>query len=397
VVRTSDTKVSSNREAWAFVLISFALSRLLFLGAGALAAAYLPQADPAGDPLEPPGFLNYWAHWDGAWFSEIATGGYDDMDPASTAFFPLYPMLVRLGMVFGGGPALWGVVISLFATPFALFFLYRIAERLYDQRAARAATLALAFFPTSFFLNAVYSEALFLTLSTGAVWAALVRRHLLLAGIFGALAAATRNLGVILVLPLFFEWLRYRREFGVRGLAGIALIPTGFLAYVGFLWARFGDPLVSARQQDEHWGRELANPFATLGDARRAAGDGMKYLLDPETLFLGASATPTLEASNTLNLAFLGLFLILLVIGFFVLPPGLSLYALVMVLLPILTPAPSFPLMSLPRFLLGAFPIFLVLGYLLSRSRPVLILWLLLSTGTGVALTTLFTTWRWVA
>jgi hypothetical protein len=123
----------------------------------------------------------------------------------------------------------------------------------------------------------------------------------------------------------------------------------------------------------------------------------MEYLLDPETLFLSSSATPTLEASNTLNLAFLVFFLVLLLVGFFVLPPGLSLYALVIVLLPVLTPAPSFPLMSLSRFLLGAFPIFLVLGYLLSRSRPALILWLLLSTGMGVALTTLFTTWRWVA
>ena len=67
------------------------------------------------------------------------------------------------------------------------------------------------------------------------------------------------------------------------------------------------------------------------------------------------------------------------------------------VVLPILTPAPSFPLMSLPRFLLSAFPIFLVLGYLLSRNRLALVLWLLLSTCTGVALTVLFTTWRWVA
>jgi hypothetical protein len=300
-------------------------------------------------------------------------------------------------MVFGGGPALCGVLISLTATPFALFFLYRIAEKLYDQRVARAATLALAFFPTAFFLNAVYSDALFLALSAGAVWAALVRRNLLLAGIFGAFAAATRNLGVVLILPLFFEWLRYRREFGVRGLAGIAMIPAGFLGYAGFLWARFGDPLVSARQQDEHWGRELANPFATLGDAWQVASDGMKYLLDPGTLFLSSSATPTLEASNTLNLVFLVLFVILLVIGFFVLPPGLSLYALVVVLLPVLMPAPSFPLMSLPRFLLGAFPIFLVLGYLLSRSRPALVIWLLCSAGSGVALTTLFTTWRWVA
>ena len=100
MARTSATKRPSNREAWSFVLVSFALSRLLFLGVGALAAAYLPLADPAGDPLEPPGSLNYWAHWDGAWFSEIATQGYADEAPASTAFFPLYPMLVRLGTVF---------------------------------------------------------------------------------------------------------------------------------------------------------------------------------------------------------------------------------------------------------------------------------------------------------
>jgi Dolichyl-phosphate-mannose-protein mannosyltransferase len=397
VARTSATKGSSTREVWAFVLIAFALSRLLFLGVGAFAAIYLPWAEPAGDPLEPPGFLNYWAHWDGAWFSEIATGGYEDEAPASTAFFPLYPMLMRLGISLGGGPAFWGVLISLLATPVALFFLYRIAENLYDSRAARAATLALAFFPTAFFLNAVYTEALFLALSAGAVWAALVRRNLLLAGLLGSLAAATRNLGVILLLPLFFEWLRYRREFGLRGLAGLALVPAGFLAYAAFLWGRFGDPLVFASQQDEYWGRELTNPFTTLADAWQAARDGARYLFDPETLFLNTDATPALEASNTLNFAFMVLFLVLLAVGFVALPPGLSLYALVIVLLPVLTPAPSFPLMSLPRFMLAAFPVFLVLGYLLSRARPVLVLWLLLSTGAGVALTTLFTTWRWVA
>ena len=397
MARTSATKISTTGEAWAFVLIAFLLSRLLFLGVGSLAAAHLPWAEPAGEPLEPPGFLNYWAHWDGAWYSEIATDGYGGRSPTSTAFFPLYPMLMRFGSFLGGGPALWGVLISLSATPVALFFLYRIAENLYDPRAARAATLALAFFPTAFFLNAVYTEALFLALSTGAVWAALVRRNLLLAGLLGALAAATRNLGVILLLPLVLEWLRYRREFGLRGLVGIALVPAGLLTYAAFLWGRFGDPLVFASQQDEYWGRELANPFTTLMDAWQAAADGARYLFDPETLFLSTSATPSLEASNTLNLAFLVVFVVLLLVGFVVLPPGLSLYAFAVVLLPVLTPAPSFPLMSLPRLMLAAFPIFLVLGYLLSRARLVLVLWLLLSTSVGVAVTTLFTTWRWVA
>jgi hypothetical protein len=304
-------------------------------------------------------------------------------------------MLMRSGI--GDGPVLWGVLISLSATLLALFFLYRIGEDLYGLRAARAATMTLAFFPTAFFLNAVYTEALFLALSTGAFWATRVRRNLLLAGFLGSLAAATRNLGVILVIPLLFVWLRSRREFGLKGLAGIALIPAGLLGYAAFLWGRFGDPLLFARQQGEYWGRELENPSTTLANAWRAARDGARYLLDPETLFLSASASPALEASNTLNFAFLILFLIVLAVGFVVLPPGLSLYTFLVVLLPVLTPAPSFPLMSLPRFVLGAFPIFLVLGYLLSRSRAVLVLWLFLSAGTGVALTALFTTWRWVA
>jgi hypothetical protein len=53
--------------------------------------------------------------------------------------------------------------------------------------------------------------------------------------------------------------------------------------------------------------------------------------------------------------------------------------------------------MSQPRFVLGAFPMFLVLGYLLSRNRTALVSWLIFSGALGVALTALFATWRWVA
>ena len=341
--------------------------------------------------------MNYWAHWDGAWYSEIATEGYAERAPASTAFFPLYPMLVRLGSAIGGGPALWGVLVSLLSTLFALYFLFRIAEKLYGARVARAATLAFAFFPTAFFLNAVYTEALFVALSAGAIWAAYVRRDLLLAGLLGSLAAATRNLGILLLMPLLFEWLRNRREFGVGGLAALGLVPAGLLGYAVFLWGRFGDPMVFARQQEEYWGRTLTSPVETAGDAWRTAREGLEYFLDPAALFLSTSAEPALEASNTLNLVFLGLFLVLMGVGFAVLPPELSLYAFVGTLLPVLTPSPAFPLMSMPRFVLGAFPIFLVLGFILSRSKPALVLWLAFSTGAGVALTALFTTWRWVA
>jgi hypothetical protein len=341
--------------------------------------------------------LSYWAHWDGAWYTEIATEGYNARPPVSTAFFPVFPMIMRVGASLGGGPALWGVLISLVATLFALYFLYRIAEKFWDRETARAATLAFAFFPTAFFLNAPFTEALFVTSAAGSLWAAYVRRDMLLAGLLGALAAATRNSGVLLLIPLLYEWLRHRQEFGWRGLWEMALVPTGLLGYMAFLWVRFGDPLIFAQAQTDYWGRELTNPLVTLEEAWISAGESMSYMLDPAPLFLDSSAGPTLEASGAVNIAFLTLFLILMGIGFAVLSPGLSVYSFVVMLLHILTPSPLIPLLGLPRFVLEAFPLFLGLGLLLARSRLALAVWLMASGGLGMALTTLFVTWRWVA
>lgn len=316
--------------------------------------------------------------------------------PQSTAFFPLYPMLVRAGTFFGIGPAFSGVLVSLVCTLFATYFIYGIAEKFAGTGTARASTLAFSFFPTAFFLGAPYTEAPFVAFTAGSFWAAYVRRDLLLAGVFGALAAATRNLGVLLLIPLGYEFLRHRREFGWRGLLALGLVPVGLLGYLAFLWARFGDPLVFMRAQG-FWGRELTNPATTLGRAWDAAVQGAAYVSEPATLFLDPGAGPALYASNTVSLAFFALFLVLMGVGFVVLPPGLSAYTFVVTLLPVLTPAPSFPLMSMPRFMLGAFPLFIVAGYLLSRSRGALLSWIVFSALLGVALTALFTTWRWVA
>ena len=378
------------------MLATFGASRLLFFVVGTLAAVLLPWARPAGDPLEPAGFLNYWAHWDGAWYAHLATDGYGPRAPMSTAFFPLYPMLVRAGMTLGIGPAFSGVLVSLVCTLFATYFIYGIAEKFGGTGTARAATLTFSFFPTAFFLGAPYTEAPFVAFTAGSFWAAYVRRDLLLAGLFGALASATRNLGVLLLIPLGYEFLRHWREFGWRGLLSLGLVPVGLLGYAAYLWARFGDPLVFSRVQGM-WGRKFSDPATTLARAWNDAGVGLHYVLDPATLFLSEAPEPALLASNTLYLAFFALLLVLLGVGFAVLPPGLSAYTFVLMLLPVLTPSVSWPLMSMPRFMLGAFPLFLVAGYLLSRNKPALYAWVAVSLTLGVALTALFTTWRWVA
>ena len=123
------------------------------------------------------------------------------------------------------------------------------------------------------------------------------------------------------------------------------------------------------------------------------AQEGVSYLLDPATLFFDPEGGLAVhEAYNTVSFAFLILSIILVVIGFWVLPPGLSIYTFLVTLAPVLTPNPVIPLMGLPRYALGAFPLFLILGYLLSHSRPALYLWLLISSVLGIAFTALFVT-----
>ena len=97
---------------------------------------------------------------------------------------------------------------------------------------ARLTVLVLAFFPTSFFLNAVYTESLFLALSAGSLWALRVRQDLLLACLLAGLATATRNVGLFLLVPLALEWAGNRHAYRWRG-AYLALAPGGLIVYGG--------------------------------------------------------------------------------------------------------------------------------------------------------------------
>src|SRR5438876_8065853 len=107
-----------------------------------------------------------WARWDSAFFLRIAEHGYDK---ASAAFGPLYPALVWLvGHVFFGHYVLAGIVVSLAAALGSFVLLYRFAEDRIGDAGAYRSVLYLAVFPMALFLQAVYSESLFLLLTLAA-------------------------------------------------------------------------------------------------------------------------------------------------------------------------------------------------------------------------------------
>jgi hypothetical protein len=97
-------------------------------------------------------------------------------------------------------------------------------------------------FPTAFFLIAAYSESLFIFLALATIWSAR-RSRFWLAGVLGLLATMTRLTGLVLVVPLAFEYLlqrgfdwRHPRTFNWRTLRldalGVILPLAGFAAFL---------------------------------------------------------------------------------------------------------------------------------------------------------------------
>ena len=387
-------RLKANRT-WPFVLAVWIGSRVFFFAVGAIGHAYVDFAQPGGFPREPPGFLDYWAHWDGGWYAAIAERGY--FDSASTSFFPLYPLLVRFADYLPGGTAFWGVTVSTLCLLATLYFLYEIAEELYGPRVARASTLAFALFPSAFFMNAVYSESVFLAATSGTIWALRVRRHFLLACLFAYFAMAARNVGVFLLVPLVYELVIRRRARPWEGALGLVGSLGGLAAYMLYLGKGLGDPLYFAVAQRETWGRALTNPVDTLHKAWTTGVFGARYAFHPHAIFGNNGAEPAFKAADTFNLIFFGLLLVLVVLGALKLPLDLWVYSVLVMVAPILTPSPLWALTSFNRYFLACFPLFVALGWALARSRVLLGAWLVASAAVGVYLTVLFVTWRWVA
>jgi hypothetical protein len=85
-----------------------------------------------------------------------------------------------------------------------------------------------------------------------------------------------------------------------------------------------------------------------------------------------------------------------LLAGLHELPVSLIIYSLLLIVPPALYGTPDIPLMGIPRYVLVAFPIFIVLG-LLARKKLLFAGWLIMSIIVSLILCALFVSWRFVA
>jgi hypothetical protein len=363
-----------------------------------------------------------WMRWDGGWYVGIAHGGYTYRpgEMSSVAYFPAYPLAMRglQPLVRDEIYVLPGIVLTILCGLGAAVLLYRWFRRLTRVSAsgaalpparrrtiARTATLLLLVYPYAWYLyGAIYADALFL-LCAVAAFVLVEHDRPVLAGIVAIVATAARPVGIglviglvavvverreILVVPFLDEvrttgwrtaWSTRRGDgrsrFGaVAGAvtsvrlrpgrlrvrdAGILLSLGGLVAWMWFLRTAFGDPMLFAKVQgapgwDQEpgphtwfkvpWFEKLSH-LATYVHHPHAHWDDLIYTLGI-----------TVQA--------------VLVIGALLLVPlvvrrvgwGYAAYVVGVVGVPLLG---SKDWQGTGRYLLAAFPVFLVVGWWLAE------------------------------
>jgi hypothetical protein len=207
--------------------------------------------------------MEHLSSWDAGWFCRIADFGYE-FEPArateknyqcNAAFFPGFPLAMRAVKAATGLGALQAAPLTgqLACWAFWTYFLLLLRRWTVPPALAVAGVLAVACYPSAFFLVSGYSESLFLAAVLGMVYWARKRGPAAwgLTATHGIVMTATRSVGLVLVLyPLLQAWLERRRgaspgrrgwlgEYGPR-LALAAVASLGALAFSADCYFRFG-------------------------------------------------------------------------------------------------------------------------------------------------------------
>jgi hypothetical protein len=343
-----------------------------------------------------------WARWDSVWFLRIAEHGYASPSHADAAFYPLYPGAVALlGAIFLGHYVLAGLAISLAASLGAFLLLHRLAEERVGVDGARRAVLYLAVFPMSLFLVAVYSESLFLLLALAA-FALAERGRWLPAWTAAALALVTRIAGLALLPALLL--IAWRSPDRRRAAAGAVIPVAVFAAYPAYLAASTGDGWAFLRSQ-HLWHRHFsyAGPLGGIWDGLRSGWAGIEQLASGSHTHRYWTAVPLPDSDpmrtaliNLTALAFLALFAWLSVVAWRRLGAPYGVYCLVSLAIPLSVPSSKWPLLSMPRFGLAVFPIFIALAVVGGRPRLHTAILATSAILLGVAVSQ-WALWQWVA
>lgn len=275
------------------------------------------------------------ANWDGRHFLDIARSGY--INKEQYAFFPLYPITINLlSRIINIDIFYSAILINLAASFGSIFFFLKLTAK-YNKEAVRA-VLFLSIFPTSFYLIAVYSESLFLLFSLLTFFFA-EKKNFFAAAVFASFSLLTRITGIAVVLSLGVYLYNAKMK---EKLLATTISFSGFILYCIYLYFQTGYPFYFL-EAEQNWGRSLSIPgFNFLHSIFYIAFAGVKpesYTILSDLLFAVFGLGIGIRAIKTLN-------------------PSLAGYSIFSILIPLCTGL----LLSIPRFLVVIFPLFITVS-----------------------------------
>ena len=318
--------------------------------------------------------LPYWlwsfGNFDGVHYLRIAQDGYAYQ--YTQAFFPLYPILIKLGSYLTFGAYLISaLLISNIAFLAGLIIFYKLVKKNYNEKIAFWSCIFLLTFPTSFYFGSVYTEGVFFLMIIAAFYF-LEEKKILLASIIGSFASATRLVGIFLALSLI-------KKLDIKSLIPLLIIPLGLFVYMIYLIIEFNNPFYFLTAQSI-WGQERS----TTG-----------IILLPQVFWRYIKILTTTSGLPLLNASFELVSTVFAIVVLILANKKVKREWLIFSWLAVLTPTLTGTLSSMPRYILIAFPIYIVLASI--RSTRLKVLLVILSLVILSLLTVLFTRGYWVA
>lgn len=317
-----------------------------------------------------PHFLWSFGNFDGVHYLRIAQDGYAYQ--FTQAFFPLYSILIKIvSYATFGNFLIAALLISNASFLAGLLVFYRLVTKIYNAKIAFWSVLFLLSFPTSFYFGSVYTEGIFFLITVSAFYL-FAQDKILWASVIGSLASATRLIGLFLAPALI-------KNFKIKSITPLIIVPAGLVIYMIYLKLAFNNPFYFLTAQ------------SILGQERSTS----EIILLPQVFWRYLKIFATTEglvlANAALEFVATVFALWLLIVGAKKINKNWLIFAFLAIVVPTLTGT----LASMPRYVLMAFPIYIILAQIESRQIKILIL--AIFSALLFVTTTLFTQGYWIA
>ena len=318
------------------------------------------------------------ALFDASSYLNIAKNGYLNGRLGLAAFFPLFPIIIKIlsypfRLITNENFAIIiaGTIFNLLCFTFSINLLGRIIRLDYEKKIVKISQITLLFFPFSFFFISLYTESLFLLVTLLSFYSARKNKWLL-ACIFAGIASAVRLPGIILAPALLIEFLyqnKWSFEKSMPRLLWLILAPLGAAIYFIYLQVVRGSVNIYFQAYGASWPDRKFTP-----------------------LFLESIYKPLIKIFQIRPNDIIGLLSIIFVSFCLYLfykykfRPSYVVFSVLGVVLPLITGTME----SIGRYYMVIFPLFISLGLFFSSRKKLFILYIVTSVLALLSLATLF-------